>query len=72
VHLTKYYSGDQIKKNEMGGPCGTYRRRGGLHTAFWRGNLRETDNFEDLGLEKKIILKWIFKKWNRGVWTGLI
>ena len=21
---TKYYSGDQIKKNEMGGACGTY------------------------------------------------
>ena len=23
---TKYYSGDQIKKNEMGGECGTYGR----------------------------------------------
>ena len=22
--LTKYYSGDQIEKNEMGWPCGTY------------------------------------------------
>ena len=24
--LTKYYSGDQIKNNEMGGACGTYGR----------------------------------------------
>jgi hypothetical protein len=24
VFLTRYYSSDQIKKNEMGGACGTY------------------------------------------------
>jgi hypothetical protein len=24
VFLTKYYSGDQIEKNEMGGACSTY------------------------------------------------
>ena len=24
VFFTKYYSGDQIKNNEMGGTCGTY------------------------------------------------
>jgi len=24
--LTKYYSGDQIEKNEMGGACSTYGR----------------------------------------------
>jgi len=23
----RYYSGDQIKKNEMGGACGTYGRQ---------------------------------------------
>jgi hypothetical protein len=23
--FTKYFMGDQIKKNEMGGTCGTYR-----------------------------------------------
>ena len=26
--VTKYYSGDRIKKNEMGGACGTYERQG--------------------------------------------
>jgi hypothetical protein len=27
LFLTKYYSGDQTKKNEMGRECGTYRRQ---------------------------------------------
>jgi hypothetical protein len=27
VLLTKYYSADQIKKNDMGGTCGTYGRQ---------------------------------------------
>jgi hypothetical protein len=26
--ITKYYSGDQIKKNGIGGACGTYRGEG--------------------------------------------
>ena len=26
------------------------------------GNLRERDNFEDLGIDVRIIFKWIFKK----------
>jgi len=27
------------------------------------GKLRERDHFEDLGVDRKIVLKWIFKKW---------
>jgi hypothetical protein len=26
------------------------------------GNLRERDNFEDIGIDARIIFKWIFKK----------
>jgi hypothetical protein len=29
---------------------------------FWWGNLRGRNHFEDLGLDGRIILKWIFKK----------
>jgi hypothetical protein len=27
VDITIHYSGDKIKKNEMGGPCGTYEKQ---------------------------------------------
>jgi len=43
-----------------------------VHTGFWWGYLREKDYLEDLGLDGRIILKWVFKKWDWDVWTGLI
>jgi hypothetical protein len=57
------YSGNQIEKNEMGGACSTYGKREVL-TGFWWGDLREGDHFGDPGVEGKIILKWILKKWD--------
>jgi len=35
---------------------------GEVHTGFWLGDLRETDLLEDLGVDERILLNWIFKK----------
>ena len=40
------------------------------YTGFWWGNLRERDHVGDPGVDRRIILRWIFKKCNVGVWTG--
>jgi hypothetical protein len=38
---------------------------------FWWGNPRERDHRGDPGVVGRIILRWIFRKWDVGVWTGL-
>ena len=45
-------------------------RRGELCTRFWWGNLRVRDHLVDPGTDRRIILRWIFRKWDVGVWTG--
>jgi len=42
-----------------------------LYTGVWYGNLRERDNSEDQGVDRREVLKLILEKWV-GAWTGLI
>jgi hypothetical protein len=37
---------------------------------FWWGNLREREHWRDPDIGGRI-LRWIFRKWDVGVWTGL-
>jgi hypothetical protein len=40
--------------------------------SFFCGNLRERIHLEDAGVDKRIKLKWIFRKWDRGMdWIDL-
>jgi len=45
---------------------------GVVHTVFWWGTWMERNHLEDLGVDGRILLKCIFKKWDRKSWTGLL
>jgi hypothetical protein len=37
---------------------------------FWWGNMRERDHLRDPCVDVRVILKWIFRNWDVGIWTG--
>jgi hypothetical protein len=43
-----------------------------VHAAFRSGDLRERHHLEDLDLDERVILQWIFKKRGEEAWTGLL
>ena len=40
------------------------------HTGFCWVNVKEKDHLEDPGVDGRILLRWIFRKWDVGAWTG--
>jgi hypothetical protein len=49
--------------------CSTYGKEKSIIHGFGR-HQRERDHLEDPGIDGKIILRWFFRKWDVGVWTG--
>jgi hypothetical protein len=38
--------------------------RGQAYTGIWWGSLKERDHLGEPGLDGRIILRWIFRKWD--------
>jgi len=43
-----------------------------MQIGLWWKDLRERDSLENLGTDRRIIVKWVFKKWDGDAWNGLI
>ena len=41
-----------------------------MYIGVWWGNMKERDQLEDPGLCGRIIVRWIFRKWDVGEWSG--
>jgi len=41
-----------------------------VYTGLWWGNLKERDHLGDTGVNRRIILRWIFGKLDVEEWTG--
>jgi hypothetical protein len=40
---------------------GMYHIWGEVHAGFWWGNLEEIDHLQDIGIDGRLILRWIFR-----------
>lgn len=59
--VLKCRSNDQIKTNEVGGACSMRGGREKVYAGFWWGK-QGRDLLEDLGVDGRILIKYIFKK----------
>ena len=55
----------------MGGACSAYGVGERRIQCFGGETLNEGDHLGDPGVDGRIILRWIFRKWDVVVWIGL-
>jgi len=61
-----------MEKIEIGRTCSTMKDEERCIQGFGGKTLLEREHLEDPGLDGRIIISWVFRKWNVFVWTGLI
>jgi hypothetical protein len=54
------------------GKCGIYSGRRGVYRVLLGKTERKKYHLEDPGVGGRIILRWIFRKWDGEAWIGLI
>jgi len=53
-----------IKSRKMRWVGHVVHERGEVYTGLWWGNLMERDHLGDPGIDGRIILRWILRKWD--------
>ena len=65
-------SGDKLlPHSDLRGVGGGSASRENIAQHTKRGNRREENHWGDLGVDRWIILGWISRRWDVGIWTGL-
>jgi hypothetical protein len=59
----------KIENNEMGGACSAYGVGRGVYRVLVEKRGKR-DHWGDSGVDGRIILRWIFRKWDVGLRTG--
>jgi hypothetical protein len=57
-------------RKERSGACGTVGERRNAYRVLV-GRTEGKNYLEDTGVDGRVILEWIFKKWDGGTWAGL-